>query len=730
MKRHCLLPVLIIAILTACSISASAQIKDEIDWPSFMARHDLVYQRLPDQWMSGAFLGNGQLGAMVFTVNGGKNLRWHIGRSDVAFNTNRIPIGDLVLQTVGELQSGTMRLDLWNAELDGELKTSAGQIAFRSYTHAGQMVQVIEITPSAGESQCRFLWQPGLAADPRLIYKKQPIPETEKNPAPATRSEGGITCCIQPYCNGSGHVTAWKELARVNTRTLLITVGYSAKNDAAEREALTAIRKAEATGPDRLRATHREWWHAYWPESFLSIPDTRLESFYWLQMYKMASGTRGDRPALDLMGPWFYRSPWCKIWWNLNIQLTYWAQLGSNRLELGESLSRLLDHGAENLAKNTGKFAADSAAIGGTSGYDCAGTVGHTIGNLLWTMHNDYLQYRFSMDDARLRGHVFPLLKRSVNYYLHLLKEGPDGKLHITDGWSPEYEEQPSCNPDCNMDLGLLRWGCQTLLAICDRLKIEEPQIPQWKSTLANLTPYPVDQNGLMISASVPFAKSHRHYSHLLMIYPLYILNVDQPENRALVIQSLKHWMGLDKALAGYSYTGAASISAYLGNGDDALIYLNKLLDWKRIGANTMYLEAGPCIETPLSAAASVHDMLLSSWGDKIRVFPGLPSAWKDVTIHNLRTEGAFLVSAVRRGGKTQFVRVTSLAGEPCRLKTDMGKIAADRPVMLTDLGGGTVEIGLKKGETVVLRPSGTQPDLVIAPVAPQEKQLNYYGLK
>ncbi len=54
------------------------------------------------------------------------------------------------------------------------------------------------------------------------------------------------------------------------------------------------------------------------------------------------------------------------------------------------------------------------------------------------------------------------------------------------------------------------------------------------------------------------------------MIYPLYIMNLDQPENRELVTKSLNHWMGMPKALRGYSYTGAASISAVMGRGDDA----------------------------------------------------------------------------------------------------------------------------------------------------------------
>jgi alpha-L-fucosidase 2 len=167
-----------------------------------------------------------------------------------------------------------------------------------------------------------------------------------------------------------------------------------------------------------------------------------------------------------------------------------------------------------------------------------------------------------------------------------------------------------------------------------------------------------------------------------------------------------------------------------MGRGDDAQRYLNKLLDTRRYGIhpNTMYTEAGPVIETPLSAAASIHDMLLSSWGGKIRVFPAVPDAWPDVTIHNMRTEGAFLVSAVRRGGETKFLRVESLAGEPCRLVTDMPDPKGSG-VTVRRVSEGEYELTLKKGESVILTPNGAATDLVIEPVAPQADRINYWGL-
>lgn len=43
----------------------------------------------------------------------------------------------------------------------------------------------------------------------------------------------------------------------------------------------------------------------YYPASFLSVSDSVIEAFYWINMYKLASATRPDRTVYDLMGPWY-----------------------------------------------------------------------------------------------------------------------------------------------------------------------------------------------------------------------------------------------------------------------------------------------------------------------------------------------------------------------------------------------------------------------------------------
>ena len=756
-------PALLLAwLLAAACPAAPGEVRDNIDWPAFMSRHDLVWDSLPKAWHESAFLGNGLLGAAIYS-EGTNALQWDVGRSDVTDRGNRLAIGRFALAPAGASPAGTMRLDLWNAEARGVLRTDKAEVEWRSFTHTEKLVTVIEVADGKGSPPAKIAFQPLPATPAREEYKGEAIPLAKQNPAPAFGESAGVSWCRQAFKAGGGYTVAWAERElSPGRRWLAFTVDYTASGEPVSTKAVADVQSALQTGLDELARTHREWWHTFWPRSFLSIPDTRMESFYWIQIYKFASGTRADRPALDLMGPWFRRTPWPKIWWNLNIQLTYWPVYAANRLDLGESLTRMIDAGVPNLISNVPPdWRHDSAAVGRTSSYDCRGGVGgkdgEERGDLTWTLHNYWLQYRYSGDETMLRERLYPILKRAIGYYLHLLKPGPDGKLHLPLSLSPEF---PKTAPDTNYDLALLRWGLMTLLACHDRLALHDPMAATWRDTLAKLTPFPVDPaTGYMIGAGVPLDQSHRHFSHLLMVYPLHLVDAEAAADRPVIEQSLNHWIGFEGALQGYSFTGASAMSSWLGRKDASVKLLNEFLD-RFVKANTVYLEAGPVIETPLAGAAAMHEILLQSWsmdplGTHIRVFPGLatspspradspsadaaaPGAWPDATIHKMRAEGAFEVSAVRRAGRTRFVQIKSLAGAPCRVRSGLeDPLVAAGPRAFAvrtepDRNGQPLTtIDLRQGETILLTSAKfpvAPADLVIEPVAAQPNRANFYG--
>lgn len=734
-------------VLTGCAMNQtgdSSLVRSDVDWSAFIEKQNIAWDELPKRWLDAPFLGNGMMGTMVFQT-GEQTVRWQVGRGDVQdhrpfgderfrggamYLRNRLPIGHFELNTAGKITGGSMVLDLYHAEARGVIETDKGTIRWRSFVPTDPMAIVTEIEPSEGEAGCQWVWQAAEAVSPRQVFKTDKrVADYPANPDPVESMLGDIHLCTQPLLVGGQTVTAWVECRDQETRQrrLVVSVAHTFPQRTAAREAIAHLQAARSITPADLVEAHRAWWRDFYPQSFVSIPDAYWQQFYWMQMYKLASGTRADRMLLDLNGPWLQRTPWPGIWWNLNVQLTYWPTYASNRLDLGASLGNVMYANAQNLIDAVPEqYRHDSASVGGATGQDLRGSVtppngtnAPQMGLLLWALHNCYLHYRHSMDDATLRHHLYPLLKRAVNYYFHFLTEDADGVLHIPQTWSPEYKAGKG--PDTNFDLALLRWGCTALIESADRLKISDPLLPKWHDTLRRLAPYPVNENGYMIAAGVPFATRHRHYSHLLMLYPLYLVNADQPGSEERAIRSIEHWQSF-KPHNGYSFTGASSLFSAFGRGDQALSYLKRLKG--TMSATTMYNEIGQwaqCIESPLSGAQSIHDMLLQSWGRTIRVFPAAPGAWGDIAFHNLRAEGAFLVSAQRAGGETQWVRVKSLAGEPCRVKLDMPgevRVTGDRPLALIAVADGVYTLDLEKGEEALLYTGDTPPRAVVRPVA------------
>ncbi len=650
--------------------------REAVNWQEFTARHNMTWSKKSSSWDSGAWLGNGCMGAMVYSAEDKtkrNTLRWLTGRTDVEARTpdrpgvyTRVPLGELDLEMEGWIFDGTsMELDLYQAELKADLVTTKGKVKVRGLVHSLEQVMVVEAEPDDNES-VKLIWRGYPEVSPIMknedgINYNQYIPDIRLE----EQDRGQVHVQIQRFFEPGKETTkdgcVMASIAKVQgKKTVYYLTVAKGCDEKAVCEAVETVNRGAGADLNEWTERHRQWWRDYYKKSFVSFTDTRLEGFYLIQMYKLACAARKGQAVMDNQGPWMAATPWPRAWYNMNVQTAYSPVYTSNHLEIGESLCDSLDQNIENLIHNVEEeYQKDSAGLGRSAGCNMASPV-----------------------------------------------------------------------EDCTYDLSLLRWGLKTLMEICDTFSMEDPDRDLWEQTLDRLTEYHQDETGFMIGKDVPLDFGHRHFSHLLPVFPLHLISGDEEKEKELIVHCLRHWFHREGDLRGFTFSGAASIAATVGRGDEALAYVKSALHLFK--PNTMYTEAGPVIESPLGVAESIQDILLQSWGSLIRVFPAVPGEWRDVTFHNLRAEGGFLISAVRREGKTSWIRVESLAGEPCCLKTDLGPevhgaVSEGREVSV-DEKEGILRLDLKEGEEIFLFAGEEKPDFVIEPVKAQRHLRNFFG--
>ena len=152
-------------------------------WYDFLGGLDPVWTAVPTDFYQGPFLGNGGLGATVYQTGTARRLSWKLGDSRVRdhqgtggtlFGNARLPIGQLTLDTAGDVTDVDLRLSLWHAEMSGTVTTTQGVLGIRACVHATRDVLVVAAVVLSGTEQVVWSFVPAPARSPRLDFKPAP----------------------------------------------------------------------------------------------------------------------------------------------------------------------------------------------------------------------------------------------------------------------------------------------------------------------------------------------------------------------------------------------------------------------------------------------------------------------------------------------------------------------------------------------------------------------------
>ena len=512
------------------------------------------------------------------------------------------------------------------------------------------------------------------------------------------------------------------------------TPGVSGASQFAPQSVVEAFKRSLA----RDLESHLAWWKMFWAKSTIEIPDSVLEKQWYLETYKFGAASRRGAPPITLQAVWTADNdslpPWKGDFHNdLNTQLSYWPCYSGNRLEEGlafldwlwatkpraEEYTKLY-FGAEGL-NVPGVATLDGSPMGGWIQYSLGPTVS------AWLAHHFYLHWRFSGDRVFLEERAYPYLKSVAVFLDRLAERREDGKRKLPLSSSPEINDNRIdawFGETTNFDLALIRWLYGAAAMMADELGLAE-DAGQWRRILGEWPDLALaeDDGRLLIAPGYPLTESHRHFSHLMAIHPLGLVDWSGGEaSRRTIRAALSELerLGPD-GWCGYSYSWLGNMAARAMDGDRAAAALRTFAECfclpNSFHANGDQTKSGKSkmtyrpftLEGNFAFAAAVQEMLLQSHSGVVRVFPAVPAAWKDVSFNSLRAYGAFLVSAKKKDGKVIEIRVTSEKGGKLRLENpfpDGSYKASGLAAGAVRDAGPVIEADMRPGEQLLLKPA------------------------
>ena len=714
----------------------------KIDWAKELGIASPKWDSLSSKPVDCPMVGNGLLGTYIIQDAATGEVRFEISREDL-FDVRsnffaRKSNGHFKLTFPVGKAGGEADLDLWNAQIKSKLNVGGGVLGVRVFADANSNVIVFELTHL--KDPMTFQWD--FVPDTQGYNQNKP-PNDGYVPYPAPMVETIDDCQVstqdmpvdaryktEKEPKPSQHATAWRIVKDpTHSRTYIFTsVGYSyQRGPVARQEAVDNVNKAVAKGFAVVESEHQKWWHDFYRKSFVSMPE-KYRNYHWLQTYKIASIVRANnRHIPDLQGPWYDRNvSWNGIWWNWNLHTMFCSMFTSNHPELCNALLNYLWDRRMQMTFGGGY------GIGRYSALYRRFNDGPEHGNLSSVLSILWENFQVTQDVDMLKSRLFPLIKGNYAYLMSKTTRDANGLIHIPQGSSPEWNDLKKFNKalfnDTAYDLSALRWVCRTLIQANDSYGLNDPDRAKWQETMGKITPYNTDpKEGFMIAKGIRLDEGYRHPSHEYMMWPYLEYTPDDPAQNELIEKTINHHDSLGYSFYGMGNAANAIVRAMQGKGDKALEGLDgnsqtyfKMAALSKKTGRLMYGNGGYCEEGPYLAHRVLEEMLLSSFNGIIRVFPAIPSSsdWDNLAIDNFRAKGAFLVSAVRKDKQTRFIKITSLAGKECKVKTGMNgnvNIASNYGCSLTDLGNGVVRInGLKEGQWCILHSGNSIPDLTI----------------
>lgn len=508
---------------------------------------------------------------------------------------------------------------------------------------------------------------------------------------------------------------------------------WSLTSSISGEQAVKNVEDALKRGLNQDYNSHMAYWNGFWKQSSINIPDQILAKQYANEMYKFGSATRENSYPISLQAVWTADNgklpPWKGDYHHdLNTQLSYWPAYTGNYLTEGLGyLNTLWDQRETNRQYTRDYYGKNGLNVPGVctlEGVPMAGWIQYSFSPTVaaWLSQHFYLHYKYSMDKDFLKNRAYPYLKEVVTFLEEITYLDKNGVRQLPLSTSPEIFNN-SINAwfhtMTNYDLALIQFAFNAASELASELSLKE-ESEHWKNLSNQLPQYDLDETkGLTFAKGFPYNQSHRHFSNAMAIHPMGLIDWSQGQEAQEIIKATINnfeKVGPDY-WCGYSYSWFGNMKARAMDGEGAAKELRTFAECfclkNTFHANGDQTKSGKSkytyrpftLEGNFAFASGVQDMLIQSHTGIVRIFPAIPKAWQDVSFDNLRTYGAFLVSAEKVSGAVSKVTVKSEKGGLLRMANPFAnpdfKITGTQ--VKPSINDGIIELETQGGQTIIL---------------------------
>lgn len=445
-------------------------------------------------------------------------------------------------------------------------------------------------------------------------------------------------------------------------------------------------------------------WEKYWQECGIQLEDKYLEKIWYHNNYFTNCVINSGINFPGLFGNWMYHNigtEWHGDYhFNYNTQQVTWGLFSSNHLDKHLSYVSLI----EKILPVSKKWAKEYYGLEGAyfphSAYPTEMNYmpypiphwGWEVCETPWAIQSLWWHYTYSKDKLLLKNRLFKPIKEAVRFLTSYMmreeggeKNPNNGKYHVFPTVVPElYGLTPGfiMNADCIVDLALIKFVFKAYITACEELDIQETEqelINKCRTILEHYPEYEI--------ADTEYGKT--------------FINVkgENPEiihNTPNTCVPVFPGEDIDMDTKGDMYDIAKTTwERHRNEGGNDLVFYNLqgsrlgLLDIEKFKRQIKYcsISNGTCTDRVLMTGgrygwqadfdfmrnmgiwvenfgltAVINDCLIHGHKDVIRLFPNWDKT-NEASFHQIRTVGAFLVSAHCKDGEVTEVIVTSENG-------------------------------------------------------------------